>query len=58
MMGHKSITVTQQYARKTTEYIQEQLEYAELGLENKNLNVSSFTNLLTEHTLINLKLEK
>lgn len=48
MMGHKSITVTQQYARKTTEYIQEQLEYAELGLENKNLNVSSFTNLLTE----------
>lgn len=48
MMGHKSITVTQQYARKTEEYIQSKLEFAEMSLEITNKSVNSFTNALIE----------
>jgi integrase len=45
MMGHKSIEVTKQYARKEVEYIKSQLEYAETFLDNKNLTNKEFNKI-------------
>ena len=44
MMGHRSVTVTQKYARRPDEYIKEQLEYAEMRIAG-NDSISSFSNL-------------
>lgn len=48
MMGHKSIAVTQQYARRSEDYIHKQLEFAEKGLDGSNQSVISFSQKLTE----------
>lgn len=51
MMGHKSINVTQQYARRTEDYIKEQLHYAEENINNNALSLENISSLLS----INLK---
>lgn len=48
MMGHKSVTVTQQYARKSIEYIQTQLEYAEMALNGEKMTLKQFNNILAQ----------
>lgn len=45
MMGHKSIEVTQKYARRPDEYIEQQLEYAEMRLEHKEVDINSLNNI-------------
>lgn len=51
MMGHKSVTVTQQYARKAIEYIQTQLEYAEMAMDGKNMTLKQFNEILAQKYL-------
>lgn len=48
MMGHKSISVTQQYARREDEYIHKKLELAEKGLDGKSQSVIYFSEKLKE----------
>ena len=45
MMGHKSIEVTQKYARRPDEYIEQQLEYAEMRLDHKDVDINSLNNI-------------
>lgn len=51
MMGHKSVIVTQQYARKAIEYIQTQLEYAEMAMDGKNVTLKQFNEILAQKYL-------
>lgn len=51
MMGHKTVTVTQQYARKSIEYICTQLEYAEMAMDGKNITLKQFNEILAQKYL-------
>lgn len=51
MMGHKSVTVTQQYARKAIEYIQTQLEYAEMAMDGNDMTLKQFNEILAKKYL-------
>lgn len=46
MMGHKSVIITQKYARKSSEYIKAQLEYAEKSIDGEKMTLKDFNNLL------------
>ena len=52
MMGHKSIEVTKKYAKKTDEYIQTQLEYAENKLNN-DISLKELNQLFSQKVLEN-----
>lgn len=54
MMGHKSIEVTKKYARRPDEYIKEQLSYAEMRIEGKNIDLKEFNLLFSNKMLENI----
>jgi integrase len=54
MMGHKSVEVTKQYARRPAEYIQSQLEYAELRLSGVDTSLIDFNKIFSSKMMKSL----